>query len=63
MISIESVVPWGTCDNWWNTATCVSAYSRQNLSTVVQGNATFYSLNGTLYESSNLTDPVKEYWE
>lgn len=57
------MVPWGTCDNWWNTATCVSAYSRQNLSTVVNGSVTYYSLNGTLYEASNLTDPVKEYWE
>jgi len=57
------VVPWGSCDNWWNTETCVSAYARQNLTSFVQGNRTIYDINGTLFDASNLTDPVKEYWE
>jgi hypothetical protein len=41
----------------------VSAYSRQNLTSYVEGNTTFYNLNGTIYAATNLTDPVKEYWE
>jgi solute carrier family 6 GABA transporter-like protein 1 len=58
-----AVLPWGSCDNWWNTETCVSAYSRQNLTSYVEGNTTFYNLNGTMFAAANLTDPVKEYWE
>ena len=58
-----AVLPWGSCDNLWNTETCVSAYSRQNLTSYVEGNTTFYNLNGTIYAAANLTDPVKEYWE
>jgi solute carrier family 6 (neurotransmitter transporter, GABA) member 1 len=58
------VVPWGTCDNWWNTKTCVSAYTRDNLTAITtEDNRTLYNLNGTMYEAMNLTDPVKEYWE
>jgi hypothetical protein len=41
----------------------VSAYSRQNLTSYIEGNTTFYNLNGTIYAAANLTDPVKEYWE
>ncbi|KAI9554983.1 hypothetical protein GHT06_020272 [Daphnia sinensis] len=63
LVSLSKVLPWGTCDNWWNTETCVSAYSRQNLTSFIEGNTTFYNLNGTLYAAANLTDPVKEYWE
>jgi len=62
-LSALAVLPWGSCDNWWNTETCVSAYSRQNLTSYVEGNTTFYNLNGTIYAAANLTDPVKEYWE
>ena len=60
---LYAVLPWGSCDNWWNTETCVSAYSRQNLTSYIENNKTFYNLNGTIYAAANLTDPVKEYWE
>ena len=65
MVVVGAEVPWGSCGNWWNTETCVSAYARLNLSTVVSplNNATLYDINGTFYESTSLTDPVKEYWE
>lgn len=59
----NKVVPWGTCDNWWNTDTCVSAYSRSNLTTFLRDNITYYTVNGTDYAATDLTDPVKEYWE
>ena len=57
------VLPWGSCDNWWNMETCVSGYSHQNLTSDVEGNTTFYNLNGPKFAAANLTDPVKEYWE
>ena len=57
-------VPWGTCGHWWNTETCVNTYDRLNMTTLVTlDNRTLYDLNGVFFESANLTDPVKEFWE
>lgn len=57
------MVPWGTCDNYWNTETCLSAYTRVNLTKSIKDNVTFYLINGTEVAATTLTDPVKEYWE
>merc|ERR1719259_1017056 len=29
--SLTSELPWGTCDNWWNSEFCVSPYQRDSL--------------------------------
>ena len=63
-MSFSTEVPWGSCNNWWNTETCVSAYERHNLTSFVEGNTTLFELgNGLRTTATNLTDPVKEYWE
>ena len=57
-------LPWGSCANWWNTETCVSAYIRHNLTEFVsEDNRTFNIENGTLHEAADPTDPVREFWE
>lgn len=62
-------LPWGSCGNWWNTETCVNPYNRNALecwdetfNTTVS--ETFCKVgNLTHVPVSNLTDPVKEFWE
>ncbi|UYV74085.1 SLC6A1 [Cordylochernes scorpioides] len=46
--SLASDVPWRTCDNWWNTATCRS----EDEEPCPPGAA-----------CANYSSPVKEYWE
>jgi len=72
LVSLNSVVPWGDCGNYWNSPLCVDPYKRKdmihdyNITYDEQGapkNWTFYYINQTWYNSSHLMDPVKEYWE
>ncbi|XP_049881488.1 sodium- and chloride-dependent GABA transporter 1 [Pectinophora gossypiella] len=63
-MSMRSVVPWGSCDNYWNTAACVNPYDRKNLNCWVASNmTTFCNLNGKNISKTALSDPVKEFWE
>lgn len=67
--SLTSQLPWGSCNNWWNTETCVSPYARNSLecwdeSYNSTANETFCTVgNLTRVSVLNITDPVKEYWE
>ncbi|KAK8720642.1 hypothetical protein OTU49_013192, partial [Cherax quadricarinatus] len=62
-------LPWGSCDNWWNTATCVSPYARSDLecweeSFNTTANQSFCRVgNLSRVHVLNITDPVKEFWE
>ncbi|XP_018602395.1 sodium- and chloride-dependent GABA transporter 2-like isoform X2 [Scleropages formosus] len=47
--SFSSKLPWASCGNYWNTATCVE-FDQRNISN-----------NWTFVE--NATSPVKEFWE
>lgn len=60
-------VPWRTCNNFWNTANCVNPYERINLQcwNVPSINKTMKvcSIAGANLTTSEITDPVKEFWE
>ncbi|XP_022901340.1 sodium- and chloride-dependent GABA transporter 1 [Onthophagus taurus] len=68
-MSLRSDVPWRTCNNYWNTEYCINPYDRGSLhcwdhynenNTIVK----MCSLNQyTNLTISQLTDPVKEFWE
>ncbi|KAK8720996.1 hypothetical protein OTU49_012984 [Cherax quadricarinatus] len=68
-MSLTSQLPWGSCDNWWNTATCVSPYARSDLecweeSFNTTANQSFCRVgNLSRVHVLNITDPVKEFWE
>lgn len=74
-MSMRGDVPWRTCNNIWNTVTCVNPYDRKALPCWDQkqiGNilangstavAKICTLTGKNYTMSALTDPVKEFWE
>lgn len=66
-MSMRSKLPWSTCDNLWNTYTCVNPYLRKNIcfdrpSTLVNGTVAmtkFCTLGGKNVSASVLTDPVR----
>lgn len=75
LMSMRADVPWRTCSNLWNTAACVNPYARKDLLCWQQPQAGQYLSNGSLalakvcslagknITASQLSDPVKEFWE
>ncbi|KAK7582127.1 hypothetical protein V9T40_013572 [Parthenolecanium corni] len=64
--SIGTDLPWRTCNNLWNTKTCVSPIDRLNLNcwpNSTTPKAQICNLNQMNVSASLLSDPVKEYWE
>ncbi|GAB1860645.1 Transporter [Camponotus japonicus] len=69
-MSMRRELPWGSCNNYWNTKNCVNPYDRSSLycwseiSSARNGSivkmCTVNHINVTMTE---LTDPVKEFWE
>ncbi|XP_066255081.1 sodium- and chloride-dependent GABA transporter 1 [Euwallacea similis] len=68
-MSLRSDVPWRSCNNYWNTKFCVNPYDRGSLNCWDQYNtfnntlAKYCSINKYNITASQLTDPVKEFWE
>lgn len=60
-------VPWRTCSNYWNTRNCVNPYERNELlcweEFRINKTVKVCALSGLNVTSSELTDPVKEFWE
>lgn len=68
-MSLSSELPWGNCNNWWNQATCINPYERQNLTCWSEMynqtyNQTFCEIrNMSRVLVTDLTDPIKEFWD
>jgi len=67
-MSLRSDVPWRTCNNYWNTEHCVNPYDRSSLTCWEQYNpnntfSKICAINSVNISVSDLTDPVKEFWE
>ncbi|XP_037951841.1 sodium- and chloride-dependent GABA transporter 1 [Teleopsis dalmanni] len=66
-MSMRADVPWRTCNNYWNTLNCVNPYERKDLmcwEKFINGTTKkICSLAATNVSASDLTDPVKEFWE
>ncbi|KAG5668178.1 hypothetical protein PVAND_016128 [Polypedilum vanderplanki] len=73
-MSMRAKLPWSTCDNFWNTYTCVNPYLRKDIcfdqrvpgQFLANGTAVVAkvcTLGGKNVSASILTDPVKEFWE
>lgn len=64
-----SELPWGSCNNYWNTKTCVNPYDRASLPCWTQISSRNHSvvkictINNINMTITDLTDPVKEFWE
>ncbi|KAJ8923583.1 hypothetical protein NQ315_010162 [Exocentrus adspersus] len=67
-MSLRADVPWRTCNNYWNTMFCVNPYDRSALTcwNRLNPNNTLTRMcyiNQVNVSASELTDPVKEFWE
>ncbi|XP_055922599.1 sodium- and chloride-dependent GABA transporter 1 [Eupeodes corollae] len=68
-MSMRADVPWRTCNNVWNTINCVNPYERKELlcwDQVSKVNGTIKkicSVAASNVSASELSDPVKEFWE
>ncbi|CRL08262.1 CLUMA_CG020857, isoform A [Clunio marinus] len=73
-MSMRAKLPWSTCDNLWNTITCVNPYLRKDICFDQKVTGQFFSNGSTLVSKvctvagrnisvTQLTDPVKEFWE
>ncbi|KAK2582494.1 hypothetical protein KPH14_004796 [Odynerus spinipes] len=67
-MSMHSELPWGSCNNYWNTKYCVNPYDRSQLrcwNQVTRNHSVIKmcSVNQLNVTINELTDPVKEFWE
>lgn len=62
-------LPWGSCNNYWNTKNCVNPYDRSSLicwNEIFARNGSVVKMctvNNVNVTVTDLTDPVKEFWE
>lgn len=73
-MSLRAKLPWSTCDNFWNTYTCVNPYLRKDICFDQRVPGQFFdngtalvakvcTLGGKNVSATVLSDPVKEFWE
>lgn len=67
-MSLRADVPWRTCNNYWNTRFCINPYDRKGLNCWEKYNANntitkVCQMSSYNVSISDLTDPVKEFWE
>ncbi|CAF1447953.1 unnamed protein product [Adineta steineri] len=70
-ISSSSLLPWSTCNNWWNLESCRTLTQMRNYSASVICSASDFttdtSMETCLHNKSvylaQYTSPVKEFWE
>ncbi|XP_063982875.1 sodium- and chloride-dependent GABA transporter 1-like [Diachasmimorpha longicaudata] len=65
LVSLNSDVPWRTCNNYWNSEYCITPEERLRAScwSDIHGNITMCQTSIGNYSTVVLKDPVKEYWE
>ena len=61
--SFSWVLPWQSCNNAWNTDTCIEERPQEMFDHASQQNVFISASNMTVYNRSQLSDPAIEYWE
>lgn len=70
-ITSSSVLPWSTCNNWWNLESCRTLAQMKNITKSFACNSPTLTTNASMaacLENANehlahFTSPVKEFWE
>lgn len=60
--SFSATLPWSTCDNEWNTPSCIEIFRHQDCNNASLANTTI-SGNMTCAELANARSPIIEFWE
>lgn len=60
--SFNSVLPWSTCDNPWNTPNCIETFHHQECKNGSWANVTV-SGNLTCADLADARSPIIEFWE
>nr|XP_043895354.1 sodium- and chloride-dependent creatine transporter 1-like [Solea senegalensis] len=60
--SFSSTLPWSTCDNEWNTPSCVETFQHQDCKNSSLANITITG-NMTCAQLANASSPIVEFWE
>ena len=59
--SFSGTLPWATCDNEWNTDSCIEIFRHDECVNGTIGNATFGNM--TCAELAEGRSPIIEFWE
>ncbi|XP_012988176.2 sodium- and chloride-dependent creatine transporter 1 [Esox lucius] len=59
--SFNSTLPWSTCDNTWNTPSCIEIFHHEDCLNGTIGNTTYGNL--TCEELADGRSPIIEFWE
>eukprot|EP00064_Thunnus_orientalis_P015458 superscaffoldBa00002867_g15511 len=60
--SFNSILPWSTCDNEWNTPNCIEIFRHPDCNNASLANLTI-SGNMTCAELADARSPIIEFWE
>ncbi|KAJ8395072.1 hypothetical protein AAFF_G00035280 [Aldrovandia affinis] len=61
IMSFNSVLPWSTCNNPWNTEHCIEIFRHEDCKNGTIGNSTFGNM--TCEELADGSSPIIEFWE
>jgi solute carrier family 6 GABA transporter-like protein 1 len=68
--SLTKVLPWSTCNNWWNLNSCRTLSEMRNHTSMMCSSSNFSNdqqlkicLHNATHSLTNFTSPVKEFWE
>ena len=61
--SFSATLPWSTCDNEWNTASCIEIFHYQECKNASLANITVGNSNMTCSELGDARSPIIEFWE
>lgn len=64
-MSFNKVLPWSTCDNWWNTDACAlkAHASPSNMTLPMNMTGVTSTILTTTVDSLKKTSPSEEFWE
>jgi hypothetical protein len=70
-ITSSSLLPWSTCNNWWNLGSCRTLAQMRNYSASISCSTPLLTTNASVTaclrnasaHMAQFTSPVKEFWE